>query len=159
MHLDHFHIREYISLTESWIYLYWRRRKNMFPSSSFTSLSLSPYSLSVFTFLCLEGRVLSRLWLFLFFILTFFVFRGSCSHPWLFHQTTSLPRRVRKSCEFRCEKIVLFVYVNLVATNDNLLHCLHFATYSGTDLVNCPTRWSLLLIFGFLFWSSISNPR
>ena len=27
-------------------------------------------------------------------------------------------------------------------------------TQSLSNLVNCPTRWSLLLIFGFLFWSS-----
>ena len=67
------------------------------------------------------------------------MFRRSCSHPWLFYQTTSLPRRVRKSCEFRCEKIVVFVYVNLVAKNDNLLHRLHFATYSGTD----PSWWMI----------------
>ena len=26
--------------------------------------------------------------------------------------------------------------------------------YSGSPLVNCPTRWSLLFIFGFLCWSS-----
>ena len=29
----------------------------------------------------------------------FSMFRGSRSHPWLFHQATSLPCRVRKSCE------------------------------------------------------------
>ena len=33
--------------------------------------------------------------------LHFSMFRGSCSHPWLFHQETSLPCRVRKPCKFR----------------------------------------------------------
>ena len=35
------------------------------------------------------------------------LFRGSGSHPWMFHQETGLPCRVRKSCEFRCKKLLL----------------------------------------------------
>ena len=32
-------------------------------------------------------------------------------------------------------------------------------TLRGAELVNCPTWWSLLFIFGFLCWSSVSHPR
>ena len=29
----------------------------------------------------------------------------------------------------------------------------------GYHVVSCPTRWSLSLLFGFLWWSSVSAPR
>ena len=45
--------------------------------------------------------------------------RGSGSHPWMFHQETGLPCRVRKSCEFRCKKLLppaqLFIFFAIIA--------------------------------------------
>ena len=43
------------------------------------------------------------------------------------------------------------VFRNIV--NKFLKHCKHFRNI----VVGCPTRWSLLFIFGFLFWSSQSR--
>ena len=58
-------------------------------------------------------------------------------------------------------KIILYSYSAFTNPKEVLWYCrlLHFfILYSffwlPLSLVNCPTRWSLLLIFGFLFWSS-----
>ena len=45
-------------------------------------------------------------------------------------------------CQSVCHKIVLVTEVDQMLTT------------GGIRVVNCPTRWSLLFIFGFLCWSS-----
>ena len=46
-------------------------------------------------------------------------------------------------------------YWSIGPWNSNLWHLLYLPVLlAGLFLVNCPTRWSLLFVFGFLYWSS-----